>query len=223
MRPWQQLAFCTTFLLPVLLPGQQPSWFVGGMGGISTLSADAKSNLSPQRSEISLYKPENGPAFWILAGRHLNDYLSFQASYGWNRNSVKLTSTLQTAGEFTYYEQTRRLAEHTASGELMLYFRPRSSFARPYLSVGTGAAHFASSRGDIEESIGTLPAPDAFSSTDPILRVAVGIDFRLKKGFAFRYIFSETIQRNTISRQLTPPAERRLANFQNLFGLVKQF
>jgi hypothetical protein len=74
-----------------------------------------------------------------------------------------------------------------------------------------------------EQVTGTLPPPGAFSSTDPILRVAVGIDFRLKNGWAFRYIFSETIQPNPISRQLTPPADRRLANFQNLFGLVKQF
>ena len=105
----------------------------------------------------------------------------------------------------------------------MLYFRQRASFARPYLSVGVGAAHLSSSKDNIEQITGMLTAPDGFSSTDAILRVAVGIDFRLKKRWAFRYIFSETTQSNPIIRQLTPPADRRLANFQNLFGLVREF
>ena len=39
----------------------------------------------------------------------------------------------------------------------------------------------------------------------------------------FRYSFSETISANPISPSLTPPAQRGLANFQNLFGLVYRF
>jgi hypothetical protein len=53
--------------------------------------------------------------------------------------------------------------------------------------------------------------------------VAVGADWLLKKGWMFRYTFSETIRQNVISKQLAPPGERNLANFQNLFGFVKQF
>ena len=51
----------------------------------------------------------------------------------------------------------------------------------------------------------------------------VGIDLRLSGRVDFRYSFSETMSRNPISPRLTPPAPRRLANFQNLFGLVGRF
>jgi hypothetical protein len=39
----------------------------------------------------------------------------------------------------------------------------------------------------------------------------------------FRYSFSETISGNPISPSLTPPGERPLMNFQNLFGFVARF
>ena len=41
--------------------------------------------------------------------------------------------------------------------------------------------------------------------------------------WSFRYSFSETITGNPISARLTPPGERNLANFQNLFGFVRRF
>jgi hypothetical protein len=62
-----------------------------------------------------------------------------------------------------------------------------------------------------------------FVSTNPALRVAVGIDVDLGGDWRFRYSFSETISRNPVSAQLSPPAERGLANFQNLFGAIKSF
>jgi hypothetical protein len=40
---------------------------------------------------------------------------------------------------------------------------------------------------------------------------------------AVRYSFSETISSNAVSAQLSPPAQRFLANFQNLFGVTKSF
>lgn len=209
-------------LMPSLLRSQ-PKWFVGAVGGITTLSADAKSVLSPERSEISSYKPENGPTYWLFGGRHWNDYLSVQLSYSWNRNLVKLTSARNVGSDFTYYEQTHRPVQHAIIGEVLLYFRDRGSFARPYLTVGTGAVYTSSSRGNISQTSGVLSAPGAFSSTDAGLRVAVGIDMRIKDGWAFRYSFSETMQHNPFSRQLTPQADRRLASFQNLFGIIRQF
>ena len=56
-----------------------------------------------------------------------------------------------------------------------------------------------------------------------MLRSHVGIDFRLTSKLDFRYSFSETIGKNDISTHLFPPATRRLADFQNLFGFVVRF
>jgi hypothetical protein len=74
----------------------------------------------------------------------------------------------------------------------------------------------AADRG-LTSPIGTI------ASTRIALRSHVGIDLRLSPHVAFRYSFSETISQNPISPSLTPPAPRRLANFQNLFGIVRRF
>jgi hypothetical protein len=63
----------------------------------------------------------------------------------------------------------------------------------------------------------------AVSYVEPGVRVAVGADVISPSGWGFRYSFGETISRNPISRALNPPGGRRLANFQNLFGVVKYF
>jgi hypothetical protein len=70
---------------------------------------------------------------------------------------------------------------------------------------------------------GPARPPAMFVSTNPALRVAVGIDIDMAAGWRFRYSFSETISRNPVSAQLSPPAQRNLANFQNLFGAIKSF
>jgi hypothetical protein len=49
------------------------------------------------------------------------------------------------------------------------------------------------------------------------------MDFALRAGWSFRYSFSETIRNNPISEQLSPMGQRNLANFQNLFGILKRF
>jgi hypothetical protein len=73
-------------------------------------------------------------------------------------------------------------------------------------------------------SVSGLPAPDAeIASTGVALRVAVGIDLSIGEQWSFRYSFSETISGNPISARLTPPGERSLANFQNLFGFIRRF
>ncbi len=202
----------------------QGSNFAGAQTGISTLSADGRSIITGTSTSISLYKPENGPTFQALFGRHLSNYLSVQATYGWNRNSLTLTSSQSSEDRGAFYEQTRAAAQHAAVGELLLYFRKQRRSVRPYLSFGGGAIHLASSektiRGVMAEGIA---APSGFSSTKPAIRVAVGIDLFIKGGWAFRFTFSETIRGNAISAQLTPAGQRNLANFQNLFGFVKTF
>ena len=53
--------------------------------------------------------------------------------------------------------------------------------------------------------------------------MAVGIDVAVGRGWSARYSFSEGISGNPIGVQLSPPGQRGLANFQNLFGVVRAF
>ena len=108
--------------------------------------------------------------------------------------------------------------------DVLVYFRKRDSWLRPYLSVGTGFVHLASSQERIEQVLGTpdLP-PQRFSSNMIALHVPVGIDVNLGKGWVFRYTFSETLSKNPVSDRLSPPGQHSLKNFQNLFGIIRQF
>lgn len=72
---------------------------------------------------------------------------------------------------------------------------------------------------DLERS----PTAAWLDSSAVALQVAVGIDIRLYHGWAFRYSFAETTRSNPISSHLSPPGNRMLANFRNLFGFVKYF
>ena len=45
--------------------------FVGAVAGVSTLSADARSDITTDGADVSLYKPENGPALNLLVGMHV--------------------------------------------------------------------------------------------------------------------------------------------------------
>lgn len=198
--------------------------FVGVLGGASTLSADGEAQIGQSTTSVSLYSPENGPALNLLGGVHFNDFLSLQGNYVWNRNQLTLTSTLFSDAGQVLYQQRRISAQHGVLGDLLLYFRSRHSRFRPYLSVGSGMVHFTSKEDRLVAIRGApkLP-PENFTSTQPALRVAVGTDLAWSRGWAFRYSFSETLRGNPISAQLSPPGQRNLANFQNLFGLIKTF
>ncbi len=175
---------CTSVLAQ---PG--PQRFVGAAAGISTLSADARSEITSGGVDVSLYTPENGPALNVLFGVHVHDYLTVQANYVGNRNDVALTSVRATESGSAFYEQPRATSQHAVVADLLVYFRERRSRVRPYA----------------------------------LLRVAVGIDVALRQGWSARYSFSESVSGNPISAQLSPAAPRNLANFQNLFGVVRTF
>jgi len=193
----------------------QQSNFVGTQIGISTLSADGRSIISAGSTAVSLYKPENSITGQVFAGRHFTDWVSAQGTYGWNGNDAVLTSVHIPGGAVETPLNTRT---HTIVGELMVYFRSRDSFLRPYLSAGPGVSRFSSRlRGGFARSPQDLHLNS--HSTNLSFRVAVGMDVRLAKGAVLRYTFSETIQKNPISALLTPPGQRNLANFQNLFGV----
>ncbi|MGH8247826.1 MAG: outer membrane beta-barrel protein [Gammaproteobacteria bacterium] len=213
MRPYTVVLLC---LFPSALSAEN---FAGGVVGISTLSADATTQDSPP-SAVSAYKPENGLTAVFFIGRSFTDWFSLQASYGWTRNSVVLSAT-QAGGAFAV---PVRSTMHTIAAEAMVHFRRRGDRVRPYLSAGP-AVTILNAKLDGAPSIrGALPVPPPeFDATKPGLRVAVGIDLRIRSRLFLRYSFSETIQSNTLSRHLTPRGSRNLANFQNLWGVVGTF
>ena len=92
------------------------------------------------------------------------------------------------------------------------------------MSAGIGFVNFKSDEGTLLALRGSPRLPPAeFTSSSPVLRVAVGIDFSLSSKWAIRYSFSEAIRKNPISEQMVPPGRRNMANFQNLFGFVRYF
>lgn len=202
----------------------QDSRFAGASIGIATLSADAQARVTPDLGALSSYKPENGLALNVFGGAHLNDYFSLQGNYIWNSNSLTLTSARFSGAGSAFYQQMRASSQHSVIADALLYFRNRQSWARPYLSAGTGVVHFGSSAigGPVIQSGLELP-PQRSSSNGIALRVAVGLDLRVADGWALRYSFSETLRGNPVSINLSPAGERNLANFQNLLGVVRSF
>jgi hypothetical protein len=215
------VAFC---LVSLPAAAQQPSrLFAGGLFGVSTLSADGGSVTSGPDAALSLYKPENGIALNLFAGVHVAQYFSLQTNWIWNRNDVTLVSSFIVPSGGGFYEQRRHSDQHAVVLDGLVYFRRLDSAIRPYLGTGLALLHF-SSADVISVVVRGLEAPAGeIVSTRIALRSHVGIDVRLRRHLAFRYSFSETISSNPISRALTPPAPRGLANFQNLFGLVARF
>ncbi len=198
--------------------------YAGALGGFAILSGGGRSIVAPSGTSLSLYKPQTGPALNVFAGRHLSDYLSVQGNFIWNANDVTLTSAVfSPSGQLTY-QQERSTSQQSFVGDLLLYFRSRTSWVRPYLSAGGGFFHFSSTLRGITTLIGAAtPPPETFTAFEPALRVAVGADLKVRAGWSFRYSFSEVISPNPIGEQLTPPGNGNLKNFQNLFGFVKSF
>jgi hypothetical protein len=196
--------------------------YAGVIGGISTLSADAGSRTTAAGLNLSSYAPQNGGAINIFIGLHLHNYFSIQGNYVWNQNELLLNSA--SSGTDSSYQQVRTSSQQAAVFDFLIYFRRRSSRIRPYLGTGGGVMHLSSTASQLLHSGGRPALPPAtFSATRPLFRSHVGIDLRLSHRLDFRYSFSESLSKNDISKHLSPPAPRRLANFQNLFGFVLRF
>src|SRR5216684_3880198 len=165
------------------LASQSP-YYAGVLSGVSALSADGSHSFAPGVTSTSLYKPENGPLLNLFAGVHLNDYLSVQGNYVWNRNDVTLVSlTAPARGDATAYEQARASRQHGVFGDLLLYFRNRKSWVRPYLSAGVGAAFLRSEekrRLVNETGVPALPPP-VFGATKAGFRAAVTCNRNLRR------------------------------------------
>ena len=194
--------------------------FVGALAGVSTLSADARSAITSDGADVSLYKPENGPALNVFLGVHVREYVTVQANYIWNRNNLALTSVRSTALGPSFYEQPQTSSQHAIVGDLLVYFREQRSVVRPYLSVGVGVIRLETKVDGPGRSRNAVPPAEMLPATGATLRVAVGLDLRLGRRWGVRYSFSEGVSGNPIGAQLSPPGQRNLANFQNLFGVV---
>ena len=209
--------------------GTSPLWaagnyYAGGIAALSTLSADGRLISSSTASQVSLYKPENGPAVNLFFGRYLGNYVSVQGNYIWNANDLTFASSRVLPQGASFYSETRGSSQTSLVGDVLVFFRDRRSLFRPYLSCGIGVVHVQSSQQKLDFASGSLILPPRdFSANTAGLRVAVGIDVKVRYGFSFRYSFSETISSNPISDQLSPPGQRPLKNFQNLWGFVKNF
>ncbi len=202
----------------------QAQFYAGALGGVSTLSGDTSAAINSSATNFSTYNPQNGPVVNGLLGRHFNDFFSAQGDYVWNRNSLSLTGAAVDSGLLADYEETRHSSQQSLFVSALVYFRKRSSWVRPYLSVGTGWVHLSSTEQKIILTQGSpaLP-PNEFSSNMLALHVPVGIDVRLHDGWRLRYTFTETLSKNPISDELSPPGPHSFKNFQNLIGIVREF
>lgn len=199
-------------------------FYAGFMGGVATLSGDARSVIDPNATQFSSYNATNGVVLNGFAGKHLNDFLSVQGEYVWNRNPLMLSAGAFNAASLAEYQEDRTSSQNSVFASVLVYFRRRKSRVRPYLSVGTGWVHLASTVKSVSVTQGAATVPPASFSADMVgLRVPVGIDVTLHRGWRFRYSFSETLSRNPISHELVPAGPHSLKNFQNLFGIVREF
>ncbi len=218
LRSYLGWLFAAILLAPA---GLAQDHFAGVMGGVSTLSADAVNQGTPPQATSS-YKPENGATVVGYLGRHFTDYFSMQVSYSWNRNALTLAGGNFAAG--TSYSAPFTSTLNTYGVEGMAYFRDRDSTLRPYLSAGPTISNLRADPSGPAQTLRTgAQIPQRVRGIKVGLRVAVGIDWRISDRVSLRYSFSETIQQNPISEALQPPAQRRLANFQNLWGVHFHF
>ena len=210
-------------LWPTWLLAQRPM-YIGALGGLATLSGDGSSNITASSAATSLYDPQNGGAASLFWGCHLFRYVSIQGNYIWNRNDLTLVSTLSNPATSSFYRQPMSSTENAFMGDVLVYFRPRGDRVRPYLSQGGGVLLFRTRvSGSMISSGNRLTPPGNSSSTFPGSRTAVGLDVRVAHAWYFRYTFGENISHNPVSTQLSPPGQRLLKNFQNLFGMYWTF
>ena len=137
------MVFRGCVLFGVAIVVVQAQWFAGAGGGVSTLSADGQTRIDNAATAISLYKPENGLSAHAFAGRHLNNYFSLQGSYMWNRNMLGITGSRIANGVEATFQRDYRSRSQSVAGEGLVYFRPRGSRFRPYLSGGLGLVNFS--------------------------------------------------------------------------------
>ena len=226
MHSFVHVALAAVLIL-AMFPGpstaQDSGYYVGVISGGVQLSGDPTTVVSPDGFATSGYKPETGLAVNAFAGRHLREYVTFQVNYTWNQNDVAFFAARGTPTESRFYQQPLSTTHHTFIGDLLVYFRERSSRLRPYLSGGLGLLHLSGEPRPGSVDGGLSSPPTMFATTEFTSRVAVGADVRVGHGWRIRYSFSENLGPNPLSRRLEPQGTRGLMNFQNLVGVMREF
>lgn len=199
----------------------QPSrFFVGGGPGVAVLSGGSGAVVGPAAASISNYEPKIGAQAHVFGGWNPWEYISLQGAWSFNRNALTFNSTAANG----FYRQERKSSQQNAGADLMLYFRERKSFVRPFLSAGVNYMWFKSTPTEVVAASGPLLPPPMYSDRAFGFRVAAGTDLVHRNGWGFRYAFMEHLQqRNVIGLRLTPRAPGQLMNFQHLFGIIKYF
>ena len=234
MRHWILLICLLTILFSPA--AAQPTTYVGAIGGIATLSADAGSRGTAQALSLSSYAPANGGALNVFAGVH-HGYRTDGLVPSDNNECVGVPSCVSTTLPATTVPALGRATATFQCPPAQPNLWNWDSAMHEYISVkmtavdqstvtveGTNAldrpvAYFVE-----EEQVTSDPTVLTLKSEHrPIYTSHVGIDLRLARKLDFRYSFSEMIGHNEISKHLAPPAPRGLANFQNLFGFVVRF
>ena len=91
---------------------------------------------------VLVLRSEQRGAVELLVGKHFSKYLTAQGNYFWNGNDLRLTSATFSNGTKNGYVERRDSSQQSVIGDVLVYFRTRDSWLRPYLSVGTGFVHF---------------------------------------------------------------------------------
>jgi hypothetical protein len=212
---------CLAYVWCALPASAQPRFFAGGGPGAAFLSNDAGASITSGASAVSTYRSNAGLLAHAFAGWHFHDYLSVQGAWNYNRNRLRFSGTNSAGGS---YDQLRSSTQDNAGVDLLVYFRDRRSWIRPFLTCGLNYMWFESRQTSLLEKNGVIATPpDRLTLAQKGLRVAAGADVRLHGGWGFRYAFNEILQGNGISRQLTPAGSSPLMNFQHLFGIMRSF
>jgi hypothetical protein len=205
------LRILVTTLLACLQAFAQPQLFLGAGPGLAILSGEARAQAGPPPA-TSQYSARNSALLHAHMGLHLHDYFSIQGAYVRTKNDAELTNA-NFGPPPSFVQQKGALGQHQSGLDLLVYFRDRKSWVRPFLSTGLAVSVF-----DLDTG-----AASSSSSTRAGLRIATGVDIVLKNGWGFRYSFLETITGNPLGERLLPAGRARLMTFQNLFGAVKYF
>src|SRR5262249_7249621 len=98
----------------------QAAYYVGGLAGISNLSADGRPLFSSNSTSTSLYKPENGPLLNLFGGVDWNSFLSTQVNYIWNRNDVSFSALSVSEQGAAAYQDLRTSRQQAVIGDVLL-------------------------------------------------------------------------------------------------------
>src|SRR5215469_12734130 len=92
--------------------------YVGALGGIAVLSADAGARATNTGLDLSSYAPANGGAVDLFAGVNTQNYFTLQLDYIRNSNDLRLNSA--SSNSATFYQQDRKSSQQAVMFNAMI-------------------------------------------------------------------------------------------------------